>query len=316
MKIFKKIITLALVVSMLLSAMAPSAFAGFERTDNSNVSINSSIKDLKACFKIKKASTANMKYAYYSPVKDDGDTTEYPVVIYIHGLFHGWTDSTFVESGLTYWAAPEIQAMFSEGGAHLIMPKIPELTISAAQVNNVYKVITEYIKENEENVDAGQVLIMGGSAGGGLAWNLLINHPDLFSAGVVLCATKIPTAKELEKCNNLPIWTISARTDPLINFTFNQKPTWNRICQYSKVSEKCRWTVFDSRVTLPDGSNPFVSHFLAKTIGYNLALISDNRILPGCTTVDGAGRALNLSLNNSIIQWFQENSRSAATPAE
>lgn len=299
----KKTVSVILSIIMVLSAFCFSAYA--EDSGCNAISVSQGYSRLTDQFTVKKASSANMKYAYYSPVKGEDDTVKYPVVVYVHGLFHGWTDSSFLKSGLTYWCCSEIQSLFEQGGAHLIMPKIPETSITAAQTKNVYKVINEYINEHIDNVDMSQILIMGGSAGGGLAWNLMVDYPEFFSAGVVLCATKVPSANEVKRVANLPIWEISAQTDPLVNYLANQKITWDRLSKNTRVPEKCRFTVFNNRVTLPDGSHPGISHFLAKTIGYNLCLISGGGVLPGCNTVDGNNNTVRLSLDDSIIQWFQ-----------
>lgn len=267
------------------------------------VSVNDDYNTLLEQFTVTK-SECGMKYAYYSPVADENDTTKYPLAIYVHGRFHGWTDKSFLKSGLTYWCSTEIQEQFEAGGAHLLMPKLSEFLPSSAQAESVYKVIKEYIDKNRDSIDESRILIMGGSAGGGVTWELMINHPDLFSAGVSLCSTKIPTTAELKKITELPVWIISAKTDPLINFIVNQSITWNRLCGTTKVGEKCRWSVFNGSVTLPDGSHPIITHFLAKTIGFNLCRISDSSPLLD-TTTNCLGEKVQLSFGNSIIQWFE-----------
>ena len=252
-----------------------------------------------------------MKYGYYCPVIDSEDTTKYPVVIYIHGLFHGWTDKSFRKSGLTYWACREMQDKFIEGGAHLIMPKIPELRLSTRKPSNVFSVIEEYIFANINNIDTSQIYIMGGSAGAGITWKLIIEHPEFFSAAVVLCSTKTPSASEIKTVENIPIWEVSAVTDPLVRFK-GQKTTWANICNYSSVKDKCRWSTFDDAVTLPDGSHPIFTHFLAKTIGFDFCLISDHNPLPGMSTCTAAGENVSISYNSGIIAWLQQNVNAAS----
>lgn len=299
----KKLLSVVLAL-ICLFAWIPTIFASDGSGDRQAVSINDSYDTLLQQFTVVK-SGCGMKYAYYSPVKNENDTAKYPLVIYIHGRFHGWNDKTFVKSGLTYWCCREIQSQFEAGGAHLLMPKLSEFLPSFLQTESAYKVIEEYIATHREHIDEDKILIMGGSAGGGAAWKLMIDHPDRFSAGVVLCSTKTPLDNELENTKNLPIWVISAKTDPLINYSLNQSVTWNRLCQHTNVGEQCRWSVFNNKVTLPDGSHPIISHFLAKTIGYNLCKISDLSPLPD-RTINCFGEEVQLSFNNSIIQWFDE----------
>ena len=244
------------------------------------------------------------KYAFYSPVIDANDTTKYPVVIYIHGLFHGWTDKSFVKNGLVYWCGREMQDKFREGGAHLIAPKIPELTITSAYDDEVMGIIKDYVSQNINNVDTEQIYIMGGSAGGGLAWKLIINNPDYFAKGVLLCATGIVSADKAKKAANVPVWEVSANTDPLVNILF-QTATWNNVAKHSNVKDRCRWTRFSGQVTCPDGSHPFISHFLAKTIGYNFCTVADKKMFSGMSTVNGNGESVALSWDNSIVEWLQ-----------
>lgn len=298
----KKIISLLLAIISVFS-LTTNAFAENISEDKSTVSITEDYNELLKQFTVKKSS-CGMKYAYYSPVKDKNDTTKYPLIVYVHGRFHGWTDKTFLKSGLTYWCSQEIQEQFENDGAHLLMPKLSEFMLSSAQSDSVYKVIREYINENIEHVDESKVLIMGGSAGGGVVWKLLISHPKSFSAGVSLCATKIPSTEELKTISDIPVWIISSKTDPLINYTSNQSVTWKRLCNTTNVGEKCRWSVFDDKVTLPDGSHPIISHFLAKTIGYNLCKISDKSPLPD-KTINGLEENVQLNFENSIINWFE-----------
>lgn len=253
-------------------------------------------------FTVTKASTGKT-YAYYSPVVDENDTTKYPVVIYLHGKFHGWTNKTFIKSGLTYWSCTEIQSKFSAGGAHLIMPKLPEFEIT--NISKLQTLIEEYVNNNEKNVDRSQIFLMGGSAGGGKAWKLLLANPGYYKAAVMLCATKTLSTDEAKKVADIPIWEISSAADPIINYALNQSVTWRRLADNSNVKSKCRWSVFSGRPTLPDGSSPIISHFLAKTIGFDFCLIDNRSALPGQKTVNAEGSAVDIDWNNGIVEWMQ-----------
>lgn len=306
--IMKRIISFALAVICVLT-VAVQAFSLNDTSERRSALIKAKpvsvgYEKLVDEFTVTTASNG-MKYAYYNPVIDEDDDIRYPVVIYVHGLFHAWTDRTFRKSGLTYWACREMQDKFEEGGAHLIMPKIPEFSITMFQTGKVYGIINEYISEHLSNVDESQIYIMGGSAGGGLAWRLIIAHPERFAAAVILCSTKTPTASEVRTVTNIPIWEVSANTDPLVNIA-GQTSTWNTICANSNVREKCRWSTFTGSVTLPDGSHPGLSHFLAKTIGYDFCLISSGNAISGMTTKTASGDSVSISYQNGIVSWLQK----------
>lgn len=313
---FKKIVSimLAFVCIFSLCSLGISASAGSPSTGTTETQRSSQTKAISVSYGydalLSKWNTTQasckMKYAYYSPVLQAPfeDNTKYPLVIYVHGLFHGWTDSSFVKSGLTYWACSEMQDKFKEGGAFLLAPKIPEVVPTASQKDNVMSVIKEFIAKNADHIDTNQIYIMGGSAGGGLAFNLLIDNPEFFTKGILLCATGSVTAKEAKKIANIPVWMISANTDPLVNILL-QKAIWNNVSGQSKVKDQCRWTRFTNRVTLPDGTHPGISHFLAKTIGYNLCTISNQNVFPDMNTVNGYGSCVSLSWQNSLVEWLQ-----------
>ena len=253
-------------------------------------------------FTVTKASTGKT-YAYYSPVVSENDTTKYPVVVYLHGKFHGWTNKSFLKSGLTYWSCTEIQNKFNAGGAHLIMPRLPEFEIT--NISKLQTLIEEYVEQNEKNVDRSQIFIMGGSAGGGKAWKLLLANPDFYKAAVILCATKTISASEAQKIADVPVWEISSVTDPIINYSLNQSTTWRHLTGNSNVKSKCRWSVFSGSPCLPDGSSPLISHFLAKTIGFNFCRIDNRSALPGQKTINAEGSTVNIDWDNGLIEWLQ-----------
>lgn len=246
-----------------------------------------------------------MDYAYYSPVDNTADTTRYPLVIYVHGLFHGWTDESFKKSGLTWWADPEIQAKFTAGGAFLLMPRIPETARTAAQPEKVFPLINEFISKYADSIDTDRIYLMGGSAGGAIAWQLVINNPDFFKAGVMIAAYKTLTETEAASVCNFPVWMVSCKTDAFVRYEVSQKPNWENIMKTSTVRDICRWTVFDDEVTFPDGSHPAITHLMAKTIGWNFCTISDKQPFEGMNTIDGNGNTVTLSWDDSLIEWLE-----------
>lgn len=251
-----------------------------------------------------------MKYAAYEPNVEEN--TKYPLVVYVHGLGHAWSDTSFVKSGLTYWAGDEMQSKFVEGGAYLLMPKIPETVVTATQTEKVFGVIEEFVNEHKDTIDEEQIYVMGASAGGALTWRLLINHPDYFKRAVVLCAVKVVSGTEMNAVKDIPIWQISAVLDPLVPYLIFAAPTWQRIKSNSAVNEENRHTVFSGTVTLPDGSNASIPHLLAKTIGYNLCYLKNCETLKNMRTVDGNGNTVDVSFDNGIVEWLQADIVNAA----
>ncbi len=248
-----------------------------------------------------------LRYAYFAPEKEG----KFPLVIYLHGKFHGFTDRSFTDSGLLYWTREDMQSLFSEGGAYLWMPKLPETTVSVLQTQKVTEGIRSFVDTHQESIDTEKIYLMGGSAGGGLAWNILIKNPDYFAKAVILCATKTPSESELRKVADIPIWMVSAKTDPIISYEKNQKKTWEKLCRCTNVPEGCRWTVFEKAVTLPNGSQATISHFLAKTIGYNFCTLADKEPFPDMRTINGNGENVSVTFDNAVMQWLQTETQAA-----
>lgn len=290
----KKILAVIMAVLVVFSATITMAFAS--ETEEK------SYDELVDLFKVDTASNGQ-KYAAFEPELEVG--VKYPLVVYVHGLGHAWNDTSFKQSGLNWWARNDMQSKFIEGGAYLYMPKIPETVITATQHEKVFAAIDEYVKAHADTIDTNQIYVMGGSAGGALTWRLLINHPGYFRRGVALCACKFVSASDAEAVKDTPIWTIDAKKDPFVWFSIFGGPNWNALKKASNVNSENRHTVFSDSVTLPDGSTASIAHLLAKTIGYNLCTISDKQLFPDMTTVDGNGNEVQLSFENSIVEWLQ-----------
>ena len=54
----------------------------------------------------------------------------------------------------------------------------------------------------------------GFSMGGYATWNLLMNHPDLFAAGIPMCGAGDPSKADILK--DIPIWAIHGAKDPTV----------------------------------------------------------------------------------------------------
>lgn len=288
----------------ILLVLAASFLTGCATKDETTALIEAQYDSYLEDFTLDTAAN-RMTYAYYSPVQSDADTTKYPLVIYVHGLFHGWTDESFKKSGLTWWVASDIQEKFSAGGAFLLMPKILESSRTAMQPPKVFALINEFISKNKDSIDTDRIYVMGGSAGGAIAWQLVIDNPGFFKAGVMIAAYRTITEAEAAKVSSLPVWMVSSKTDPLVKFNESQEPNWNALLKTSTVKDKCRWTIFEDEVTLPDGSHPSITHLLAKTIGWNFCTIADRQPFGGMSTIDGNGNAVTLSWDDSLIEWLE-----------
>lgn len=88
------------------------------------------------------------------------------------------------------------------------MNKVPE--------SNEFKALVALIESLKENysVDEDRIYAAGFSMGGYGTWNLLMNHPDLFAAGVPMCGAASPA--HAERVLNTPVWAIHGVKDPTV----------------------------------------------------------------------------------------------------
>ena len=252
----------------------------------------------------------NMDYWFFSPKKSFYDTKKYPLIIFIHGLAHGWHERSQIDdSYFPYMISEEIQSKFREWWAHVLLPRIPEYMFDVFYTSKIQWLINSYVKKYEKNIDMDQIYIMWSSAGGWMAWRLLIRNPKFYSKALITCANKLPSKKQLKVVSDKPIWLVAAKKDPIIPF-FSQKMTWNRLKRFTKLKKSCRFTVFKSKVYCPDGKKLKNPHLLSKVISYDFCMLNkSNPVInydwvnyPGTETILATDEKIS---TNGIINWLQ-----------
>ncbi|MBQ3074695.1 MAG: prolyl oligopeptidase family serine peptidase [Clostridia bacterium] len=88
------------------------------------------------------------------------------------------------------------------------LSEVPESNEFAALV-----ALIESMKETY-SIDESRIWAAGFSMGGYGTWNLLINHPDLFCAGVPMCGAGAPASAE--RVLNTPVWAVHGVKDPTV----------------------------------------------------------------------------------------------------
>ena len=147
---------------------------------------------------------------------------------------------------------------------HILLPRIPKS-------NFLYKkkllqwLIDDYIEKNQKNIDMNEIFIMGSSAGWAMAWNLMVDSPDLYKKALITCAPKIPAKNEIKKLQDKPIWMVAAKKDPIVPF-LSQKLARSKLKENTIVPEQCRLTIFPWNVYSPDWLHIAIPHLLAKVI--------------------------------------------------
>ena len=211
----------------------------------------------------------SLDYAYYNPAEfaiDNTEKTKYPLMIFLHWMWHWQSQRRQINDSLFPYMASEImQSRFNEKWAHLLVPRIPVHLPGITSSNKLQWLIEDYIEKNENNIDKNQITIMWSSAGSTLAWRLLTKNPDFYSNTLIACPPVIPTNNELEKTENTPIWIVSAKKDRTVPY-FIQENFRERIKETTAVPDQCRQTVFDWDIFFPDWRKINNPHLLANII--------------------------------------------------
>ena len=250
-----------------------------------------------------------LDYCFFSPKKSEGDTTKYPLIVYVHWLAHGWHKRSQVnDSYFPYMISSEMQSKFHEGWCHILLPRLPEYMFDVVYTSKMQKLIENYVNQYNSNIDVNQIYIMWSSAGWWMAWRLLLRKPDFYNKALITCANKIPFKNQLKIISDKPIWLVSAKKDPIIPFAF-QRWTWNMLKKITKIPELCRWTVFPGKVYCPDGKKARLPHMLAKVISYDFHLLDWTNVpydwvnYPFTRTKLATDETIPTS---GIIEWLQD----------
>jgi len=246
-----------------------------------------------------------LDYAYYSPA-GNSDNTKYPLVIFLHGIGHAdYVGAQLDDSDMPYWASKELQSRFSEGGAFILLPRAPEHKLvywSKSLIESLRAVIDDMIAKHGDNIDTSKIFISGSSAGGEMAWDMIIAFPEYFAGAFPIAATGTVTAADTKKCADVAIWMISSTKDPAVSYVATTKPLWNNVCKNNNNPENCRFSSIGS-VKEPSGGSASDNHHLAKVITYDFHML-DGSTYPDVTHVDGSGNSFSLVSPNGIISWM------------
>ena len=156
----------------------------------------------------------------YSPEK------QYPLLLNLHGAGVRGNDNQqhllFIDSLLKM---PELNL----DEVIIVFPQCPEgqkwvdtdwtrgsYDLSKVPESNELAAVMELLAQLQQkyNIDAKRIYACGYSMGGYATWNLLMNHPDVFCAGVPMCGAGDPSRAGVLK--DIPIWTIHGALDPTV----------------------------------------------------------------------------------------------------
>lgn len=301
MKMFKKF--LAVILALVCVLTLPLSISALSMEDG--------LDNLKAQFVFGEGPVAgdySIDYRYFSPVKS-GDTTKYPLVVWLHGMGDGAEDGVQVaKSEIAYWASDEFQSRFAPAGGAFILAARSREENGKFWDNDLLEplraAIDDFIVKNKSNIDTTRIYIGGYSMGGKMTLKMSVAYPEMFAAAFPICpAWSVPT-EYAELLSNLPLWITSSRRDPLVNYYLAVTPTWQRLMAASDVAEDCRFSTL-TKVCYANGKKTSSSHHAWFAVNYDM-FTTENGDYHNMTTVNGLGEAVTLEYPNGMISWLSQ----------
>ncbi len=248
----------------------------------------------------------SIDYRYYSPVGKN-DKTKYPVVVWLHGLSDGKEDGVQISKNeVAYWASEEFQSRFKGSrGAFVIAARSREEighTWTNAMVEPLRAAIEDFIAKNKKNVDVTRIYVGGYSMGGKMTYKMAVAYPEMFAAIFPICPAWSPSEEAFSYISDIPVWLVSGKPDPLVNYYFSVKPTWEKLVAISENPEDCRFSSLD-KVCYASGKKAPSGHHSWLSVNYDM-FSTENTDFHYMTTVNGLGEEVKLTYPNGMISWL------------
>ncbi len=296
----KKLLSLILSLCLLAGIFCVSAEA---------ISLDSTRAELNAEFL--DGIIRGMDYVYFSPIKKN-DTTKYPLMIWLHGNASGDEPRGQIKyRGFSNWASDEFQARFKDsGGCILFAPRANSFDNSWSNVSEseLKKVIDLFIEKYEDNVDFSRIYIGGYSVGADMTWDMLLEYPKFFAAGLPCSAITPPTSIEVVDLTDTSVWCFNCDTDFWLTARSEViKPVFDTLSDKSNRKEGIRLTTLTETV-LADGTKQGSyqeEHYTWETVTYDMHMADHVTPYAYSTTVDGTGALI--TFNNpevGVIDWL------------
>ncbi len=248
----------------------------------------------------------SIDYRYFSPVKEN-DNAKYPLVVWLHGMGDGAEDGVQVsKSNIACWASDEFQARFEPaGGAFILAARSREENGNfwgEDLIEPLRTAIDSFIAEHKENIDLSRIYIGGYSMGGKMTLNMAVAYPEMFAAIFPICPAWAMPKNMAQHLADIPVWLVSGKSDPLVNYNLSVNPTWSKITANSNVAEECRFSTL-AKVCYPNGERTSSSHHAWFAVNNDL-FSDENGDYPYMTTVNGKGETVTLEYPNGMISWL------------
>ena len=166
-----------------------------------------------------------LPYRIYVPFNYTPEKS-YPLVIGLHGAGHRGNDN---DSHLLFIDAVMKNPELSADDCIILYPQCPanerwvdshwgqgSYSLDATPETKELRAVMELLAQLRQtySVDETRIYAVGYSMGGYGVWNLLMNHPDVFAAGIAMCGAGDPSKASLIK--DIPVWAVHGVKDPTV----------------------------------------------------------------------------------------------------
>jgi predicted peptidase len=164
-------------------------------------------------FKAKITRTVDMPYLLHLPEGYD-KTTNYPLVVFLHGAGERGNDTTLLKVGL-----PKLLNAANDYQFVLVAPQCPVDSWWTRELDT----LSAFLKDSlgRDDVDKKRVYLTGLSMGGDGAWRLAALHPTWFAAVVPICGRD--KSNSAAKLKHIPTWAFHGANDDIVPVNESRK---------------------------------------------------------------------------------------------
>lgn len=179
------------------------------------------VSQVSAQLAFKTTSPSTIAYYEYLPSDYNSNSNKYPIVIFLHGIGERGPNTTDKKV-----LGDNIQKVAKIGPPKFVKSgtKFPFILISPQLKSNYGNWPTGYVMEVINHVkkylrvDEKRIYITGLSLGGGGAWSIAQDYPQLFAALVPVCGGYNNQSKAVNIAKeNLPVWASHGDLDNVVN---------------------------------------------------------------------------------------------------
>ena len=175
----------------------------------------------------KDSSGKSIPYRLFKPRAYDS-AQEYPLVLILHGAAGLGTDNKNQFAGGNQVPVEVLTREENQGKypCFILAPQCPRTGSWAGYFNqstDAMRLSLAALKavQNEFNIDAQRLCVVGLSMGGSGVWDLIAREPKLFAAAVPICGAGNPAKAPLFAQQN--IWCFHGEKDPLVDVAYARR---------------------------------------------------------------------------------------------